>query len=74
MVDWDQGIIEIFPILNHRKTILELNEEIGKIKLWNENLENELLGSFDKMGPCSSMEQQLSFAFLRRPAVQSTSS
>ena len=64
MVDWDQGIIEIFPILNHRKTILELNEEIGKIKLWNENLENELLGSFDKMGPCSSMEQQLSFAFL----------
>lgn len=64
LVDWDKGIVEIYPILNHEKNLIQLNEEIEKVKIWNETLEMALLDCFDRMGPCMSMEQQLAYTFL----------
>lgn len=63
VVDWDKEIIDIKPLPTRNKTTVELSEDIESKKHWNSLLEEALLKSFDKMGPCNSIEQQLSFVF-----------
>ncbi|MGI5058449.1 hypothetical protein [Treponema pectinovorum] len=63
LLDWDKGIIEICPILEHQKNPFILNSELDDRRQWNTILENSLLSCFEKMGPCKSIEQQLCFAF-----------
>ncbi len=62
LVDWDHGNIEIYPIADHKKNPFLLSSESEYRDEWNKVLENSLLECFEKMGPCSSMEQQLAFA------------
>lgn len=65
--NWDLGIVEIFPL----KAFLEKSNdefvhfsdyEIARNE-WYINLENMLLEGFKKMGPCSSIEEQLANVF-----------
>ncbi len=61
--NWDQGIIEIYPVYNHEKNVFLKNSEVADREKWVMDLENGLLKSFDRMGPCHSIEQQLAFTF-----------
>ncbi len=63
LADWDRGIIEIFPVPVHMENPFLISSNNEDLEKWNKNLENALLDTFDKMGPCSSMDQQLSYAF-----------
>ncbi len=61
--DWDKGIIEIIPILTHKLNALQISNEDVERQRWYEILEDALLESFDRMGPCSSIEEQLANVF-----------
>ncbi len=61
--DWDKGIIEVFPQINHNKNLFIICGENSDRQRWNSLLEKALLDCFDKMGPCKTIEQQLSYAF-----------
>ena len=74
VTDWDRGIIEIFPEINHNKNPFIVASEKTDREQWNEKLENALLESFDRMGPCTSMEQQLSFVFYENRRTLCTTS
>lgn len=62
--NWDQSIIEIFPICEHNMNPFLQGSRIADRIEWNKKLENGLLKIFDTMGPCSSIEQQLAFVFV----------
>ena len=64
--DWNRGIIEVFPLVEHRRNPFEMNAEDIERQHWNSILEAALLGSFDRMGPCASMEEQLANVFYER--------
>lgn len=61
--DWDKGIIEIIPVLTHKLNPFQISREDMERQKWYENLENALLESFDSMGPCSGIEEQLANVF-----------
>ena len=61
--DWDKGIIEIIPVLTHKMNPFQITAEDMERQKWNETLENALLESFDRMGPCSGIEEQLANVF-----------
>ncbi len=61
--DWDKGIIEIIPILTHKLNPFQINGEDMERQKWYDALENALLESFDRMGPCSGIEEQLANVF-----------
>lgn len=61
--NWDKGILELFPLVTHRMNPFEMNAEDVEHQQWIQKLETELLKSFDRMGPCSSMEEQFANVF-----------
>ena len=61
--NWDSGIVEIFPITRHKMNPFQMNSDDIEHSRWNEILESALLESFDKTGPCHSIEQQLANVF-----------
>ncbi len=61
--DWNRGIIEIFPIPEYKKNPFQIDEIDVERQKWNDTLEKALLDSFERMGPCSSMEEQLANVF-----------
>lgn len=61
--NWSKGIIELFPLTRHKQNPFEMDAEDFERQQWNEVLERALLESFDRMGPCSSMEEQLANVF-----------
>jgi hypothetical protein len=61
--DWDKGIIELIPILEHKLNPFQISKEDMERHKWYETLENALLESFDSMGPCSGIEEQLANVF-----------
>ncbi|MBQ7538443.1 MAG: hypothetical protein IJT42_05715 [Treponema sp.] len=61
--DWDKGIIEIIPVLTHKLNPFQINAEDFERHKWYDTLENALIESFDRMGPCSSIEEQLANVF-----------
>lgn len=69
VTNWDKGIVEIFPLPGHSNNPFIRNAEIEDRQKWIASLEKALLNSFEKMGPCQSMEQQLSFAFYENRAL-----
>ena len=66
--DWDKGIIELIPILTHKLNPFQINNEDFERQKWYEHLEKALLESFDRMGPCSSIEEQLANVFYENRA------
>ncbi len=63
VIDWDQAVIEIIPVYNEDKNVFVLNSEAEDKENWIKELEDALFECFSNMGPCASMEQQLSYAF-----------
>lgn len=61
--DWDKGIIEIIPVLTHKLNPLQISAEDIERQKWYDTLESALLESFDRMGPCSGIEEQLANVF-----------
>lgn len=61
--DWDKGIIEIIPVLTHKLNPFQISDEDMERHKWYEKLEDALLESFDSMGPCSGIEEQLANVF-----------
>ncbi len=61
--DWDKGIVELYPVIVHKQNPFQMNAEDIERQKWNSIVENALLESFDRMGPCASMEEQLANVF-----------
>lgn len=66
--DWDKGIIEVIPVLTHKLNPFQIGSEDFERQKWNETLEKALLESFDRMGPCSGIEEQLANVFYENRA------
>ena len=64
--DWNKGIIEVFPVIIHKQNPFEINADDIARQHWNDVLEKALLESFDRMGPCASMEEQLANVFYEK--------
>ncbi|MCR4821724.1 MAG: hypothetical protein K5873_02495 [Treponema sp.] len=61
--DWDKGIIEVIPVLTHKLNPFQISAEDMERHKWYETLESALMESFDTMGPCSGIEEQLANVF-----------
>ncbi|QSI01400.1 hypothetical protein DYE50_02245 [Treponema ruminis] len=61
--DWDKGVIEVIPILEHKLNPFQISADDMERHKWYENLEKALIASFDSMGPCSGIEEQLANVF-----------
>ena len=61
--NWDRGIIEVFPLVTHKLNPMQVNFEDMERQQWNDILEKALLESFDRLGPCASMDEQLANVF-----------
>lgn len=66
VVDWGRGMIQLFPTLTHKRNPLQINDEDMARQRWNELLEKSLLESFDRLGPCASMDEQLANVFYEK--------
>lgn len=64
VIDWDKGFISLAPNIIRKENPFEQTSSEEKRKKWYESFEQRLLSSFDKYGPCGSMEEQLAAAFL----------
>ncbi|MBQ9538704.1 MAG: hypothetical protein IJU95_05495, partial [Treponema sp.] len=60
--DWNRGVIEFF-ILHDSKNRFNIGETGEKRLDWYRKLEKYLLESFESIGPCSSIEEQLASVF-----------
>ena len=63
VVDWDRGVVELFPLVTHKHNPLQIDGEDMARQQWNDCLERALLESFDRLGPCASMDEQLANVF-----------
>ncbi|MBR0030775.1 MAG: hypothetical protein IJP61_00585 [Treponema sp.] len=61
--DWAEGIVEIFPFLYHTLTPVQQSSQKFAQAEWFETLEEAMLKSFDRIGPCATMEEQLAKVF-----------
>lgn len=66
--DWNKGIVEIFPELSMKSNPFQVTNEDMDRQKWEELLEKKLIESFERMGPCSSMEEQLANVFYENRA------
>lgn len=62
--DWDAGLINIAPFVRRGKNPFEQSSVDRKREQWEESFEKALSFSLEEFGPCSSIEEQLAFAFL----------
>ncbi len=63
VVDWNNCVLEVFPeVIHELNPFLSGEGELDRRK-WIENLESYLIESFDRMGPCGSIEEQLANVF-----------
>lgn len=65
VTDWDASIVEIMPLM-HGNTHggMQMRQEDVERQQWYKNLEDALLSSFERAGPCGSIEEQLALVFL----------
>lgn len=61
--NWGTGLIELYPLTENKQNPYSISEKDFERQKWNEILEDSLLKSFDKMGPCQSIEEQLANVF-----------
>lgn len=62
--DWDRGFINVAPFCRRGKTLFEQSSVDKKRDKWEEKFEKSLESSLEAFGPCSSIEEQLVFAYL----------
>lgn len=63
VTDWSRGMLELFPFIEKKENPYSISEANFARQKWNEILEKALLESFEIMGPCASIEEQLSNVF-----------
>lgn len=61
--NWGAGIIQIYPLVEKKENPYSISEIDFARQKWNESLEDGLIASFDRMGPCTSIEEQLANVF-----------
>lgn len=61
--NWDEGIINVTPCLREKSENLELTGEDIERNKWYKNLEKYMKELFDKLGPRSSIEEQVADVF-----------
>ncbi len=62
--DWDRGIINIAPFIKRSSNPFEQTDIDKKREKWEASFEKAIVASLDNFGPCSSIEEQLVFAYL----------
>ena len=67
IIDWDKSIISVE--IRPDSLISPFYKDSTPMALWNEALESYLLESFDRLGPVSSIEEQLSNVFFEQRKV-----
>lgn len=75
--DWANNIIVVEPVILHDRNPFEKNSIEVEHENWNRTFEECMLKSFEKMGPCGAIEEQLSFVFydnMRKLCVKDCSS
>ena len=66
VLDWDKGEIEIFPQQRTRDQsggIVKIGEADSERLAWGDLFEKALTTILEREGPCSTIEEQLAFAF-----------
>ena len=63
VISWSEGVVEMRPQVS-RISDFVISDEAVQREEWYSYFENGLLESFDRHGPASSIEEQLSFLFL----------
>ena len=62
VTNWDKGVVEL-SILNDGENFFDRGPEGSMRLLWYKNLEEALFESFERMGPCSTIDDQLAPVF-----------
>ncbi len=62
VANWDKGIIQLMVLRDGQNKFNRGIDGSAKL-LWYENLEKYLMESFERFGPCGSMEEQLANVF-----------
>lgn len=70
-VDWNESVVEM-SVLKNDITELCVSRAAIEREQWYSDFENGLLQSFDKNGPCTSIEEQLALLFLENQEVLCT--
>lgn len=64
VTNWDEKKIEIIPLVRSSEQKMQIRaEDLGR-QSWNDDFENSLLENFQRVGPCSGIEEQLALVFL----------
>ena len=63
VINWSSGVVEMRPQLSGMSDFI-ISDDAVQREEWYTYFENGLLESFDRHGPASSIEEQLSFLFL----------
>lgn len=65
VINWDKGIIEVFPRHKIQKGNSTVTIEYSDRErlLWNDLFEKSLIKVIEREGPCTTIEEQLAFAF-----------
>ncbi len=69
--NWDEGIIEI-KVVHDGENFFDCGLDGSKRLLWYKNLEEALLESFETIGPCGTIEEQLGTVFFEKSFELST--
>lgn len=64
VIDWDECIVEISPLVRPKKDTLELSKEELNRNKWFKYFEKTMLESFDINGPCASIVDQIAKVYL----------
>lgn len=64
VINWDKGIIQIYVIHTKKNAAVIAPTDIVRQK-WYETLEQKLLVSFDLVGPCSCISEQLIMTYMQ---------
>ena len=62
VTDWDEGIVDIAGIVGRDEPFTVTAKDVEREK-WYSTLEEKMLKTFDTVGPCSSIEEQLAIVF-----------
>ncbi|MBP5402705.1 MAG: hypothetical protein J6Y36_06050 [Treponema sp.] len=65
VVDWNECVVEIEPVVREKDLTLELTEEDILRNKWYKKLEKALFELFKEIGPCSSIEEELAYVFYK---------
>ncbi|MBQ9495346.1 MAG: hypothetical protein IJR50_06885 [Treponema sp.] len=72
VVNWDLGHIEVMPVKRNEKYMRVQVDDLER-QNWYALLEELLLASFETIGPCASIEEQLAHVFLDNSETLCTS-